>query len=243
MNLLLQKEIDALRDKGIGLGDLTVDEVEALVHAVDRLADPFGEVNADAVGMPVRVSGAVVFWPMTIGACVWLEEYARKWWGSEGKSYFWAVVYCLVHGRDKDAFARLLDEEAAFKAVRDNALGLCVHEAEVIDAMDRALGLGRPKEPRKKGPAVDTGTDWASIVARLESQTGIPAEKWCWGRSADYAMRCYQDLSAFAQKYAGGRSSRRMRDEVDRAVSAIARTRAAIVERVEAGRAAKEVAQ
>lgn len=234
MSLRLKTELANFKAKGITPNDLTPDELEALVHAVDRVRNPFTEVNLDALGLPLYDHNGIRLWPLTIGACVWLEEFARKWWGDRPKAYFWAVVYCLMHGREPDAFAAMRVETEAFHRIKEDALKLAVCEVEITEAVDTALNFKRP--PRKKTtPKDETGIDWASIIETLEGQSGIPAEKWIWQRSADYVVRAYHELSQFASR-TGGQKATRMKDELDYALNQLAEVRSSILMRIEAER-------
>lgn len=234
MSYRFRAEINELKQHGIGVADLLPDEIVALVHAVDRVTNPFTEVNLDALGMPLYDKNGVRLWPLTIGACVWLEEYARKWWNDRPKAYFWAVVYCLQKGREANAFDNMLVEAEAYEAIKQSSLKLCVCENEITEAVDTALNFKRPA--RRKGESVESGTDWASIVCALEAKTGIEAEKWLWRKSADYAVRAYAQLRKFAEME-GGKRGQRMKDELDHAINQLAAVRCSIVERIKAERA------
>ena len=230
MALVLQSELEKLKARGVSIGDLRADELERLVHACDRMERPFGDINADAAGLPVQVGEGVSLWRLSIGALVWLEEYAGKWWADMPRRYFWALVYASRHGRERDAFVRLRNEEDAERAITEDALTMAAREDEVADALDEVLGL-KDKDGKARGAEGVEAPDWASIIARLESQSGIPADTWAWDRSCDYALRCYADLSRFAAASEGRKAPRR-KDDLDRATIALARTTAGIVERV-----------
>lgn len=234
MSLQFRSELAHLKEKGITLADLKPDEVVALVHAVDRVTNPFTEVNLDALGLPLYDCNGITLWPLTIGACVWLEEFARKWWQDRPKAYFWAIVYCLQHGREKGAFDKLMTEGEAYAAIKAASLQLCVCETEITEAVDTALNFKRPQP--KQGRTVEGGVDWAAVVVTLEAKTGLPAERWLWGKSADYAVRAYQTLSRFADRESG-RKGTRMKDELDHAMNQLAAVRDSIVTRIEAERA------
>lgn len=243
---LFEKEITNLKQVGVEITDLSGAEIVALVKAVEKLRNPFTGVNLDVVGAPITVGG-VTLWKLTVGATVWLAEFAKGWWLYQGKekAYFWALVYACVNARRKGAFITLTDEKTAHDAITKMALKLAVYEEELAKAVGECLEVREATAPRaKKGKEPDDApqmqTDWASIIARLEGQTGIPADEWCWNRSADYALRVHEDLQRFA-KSAGGEKVAEMRDEADMATSALAKLRASIKNRVEADRA--EVAQ
>ena len=244
---LFDKEITNLKQVGVSITDLTGAEIVALVKAVDKLRNPFTGVNLDVVGMPITV-GDVTLWKLTVGATVWLAEYARKWWLENGKqkAYFWALVYACIHSKNRCAFSALTTEKEAHEAITKTALKLAVYEDELIEAVNDCLEAREANAPRADGKrktpedAPEIQTDWASIIARLEGQSGIPASEWCWNRSADYALRVHEDLLRFA-KSANGDKVPSMRDEADMATSALAKLRVAIKANVEERRAEGEV--
>lgn len=216
---------------GVDFKDLKPAEVCALVHACDRAADPFREVNADAAGFPVRVADGVYFWKLTIGASVWLdhvETLLPK--GAHDPRYKLALIYAVSHARDPKAF-EMDDLSTIEKTVKRHFRKICATVDEINIALDILFKL---KPDTRKRDCIDAATDWASLCARLETQTGIPAKEWIWNHSSSYAVKCYNDLHDFAASYcaAGGRSSAHMRDELDEAVNALQLLKVTIMKRV-----------
>lgn len=236
MGLYFDKEIDTLAEHGVNREDLTNEELVELVHVTDELANPFDQVNIDAIGFPIPVCDGVVFWRLSVGACVWLEEYARVWWDDRPKAYFWALVYALIHGRERGAFDAMLDEESAFERIKAEAIRLAVHEDELSAKVDDAIHFRHHPAGVRDPREIPTGTDWQKIVARVESQTGISGDEWCWKKSADYVLSVWCDLRFFAENYGGsGMKAQRMKSELDHVTNKVARLRAAIVQRVKGG--------
>lgn len=236
MSARFEAELADLKGRGIEPQDILPSEFERLVRACDRCDKPFSQLNAELVGMPILVCEGVYFWKMTVGASVWLDQYAKKWWLDRGrlKAYFWATVYALIHARERDAFTTLTEEGAAYERIKADALRLVVHEDEVVAAVDLALQLHETEPKAHAAQTVQIEQDWQSVVMRLESQSGIPAEKWIWGRSLDYTRRAYRDLTRFALACGGGNKGERMKDELDYAMNALARLRSEIIGRVTA---------
>ena len=226
------KALVELKKRGVAMKDVKPEELYALAEASRRCADPFREVNADAAGFPVRVSEGVWFWKLTIGAGVWLDEVEEMLGGGKSERYRLAMVYALVHSRDPEAFAGLDTEPKIMRAVKETLRHIHATPEEVNRAMDEALGV-KPRLRRTGNSAAPA--DWAALCARLESQTGIPAKEWMWGRSGAYAILAYNDLHEFASAYARGRSTNHMTDELDDAMCALRLTAAAIEKRVREG--------
>ena len=231
------KALDSLKAAGVEITALEPGELYALAEASRRCANPFSEVNAELADRPVRVCDGVWLWPPTAGAIVWLETYAAEWWGRGSARWRWAQVYALMHARERDAFSRLTSRAKAGAAVLWCALRLPISGAELVAAIRRAYGADEvPMAPEEK----ESHVNFAAMVARLEAVSGIPRETWLWQRSYDYLLKAYTAMHDFAAAYAtNGKHRESMRDELDEAMSAMARTRAAIVRRVEESAAGK----
>ena len=233
------KALQQLRKQGVELADATPDELYGLAEAARRCADPFREVNADAAGFPVRVCEGVWFWKLTIGASVWLDEVAAMLGGGTDPRYRLATIHALVHARDPEAFAGLDTEAKVRRAVRSTMRRIHATPDEVNRALDAVLGLRANARPRRVGES-SAAADWATLCARLEAQTGIPAQEWMWKRSGAYAILAYNDLHEFARAYsahAGGGG--RLQDELDDAMTALRLSVAAIEKRVKSEREAR----
>lgn len=244
MSVRFESELADLKGRGIEPKDILPSEFERLVRACDRCDRPFSELNAELAGMPIVACEGVFFWKLTVGASVWLDQYAKRWWLDTGqqKAYFWAIVYALIHARERDAFSTLTGEDEAYERIRADALRLVANEEEIVVAVDLALKLHDAEPKAQQAFNIQVENDWQGIIARLESQSGIPAEEWIWRRSLDYTRMAYRDLSRFAAA-CGGRKAERMKDELDYAMNALARIRSEIIGRVTALRAAKKSAK
>lgn len=236
MNLRLQQELNDLRAHFGSLDRLTADELEELVDCCRRADHPFDEETKALFDAPAARLRGADFYPLTVGASIWLDEYAEKWWGDDNNRYFWALVYALVHARDKDAFSGMDDKRAARRAIVRMALRFAFSRRALEDAVDAALGRSGNDAPDSRGPGAAEReaamTDWSAMVARLEVESGIMRDDWLWGRSAAYTVRAYHELHVFAARASGGEDRRRMFDELDRAINALARLKKRIKERL-----------
>ena len=240
---ILKRELRDLKDRyGASVEDLTPDELERLVLACRKVERPFSNVNMALVEQPVRVCEGAYLWPITAGAQVWLEEFAGSWWKPDSMMYKWARVYALAHARDQYAFSTLQDKSSARKAIAKNMLRFVCHGAELQDAIDRCYGVAdqvAPEKPGKKRKSeVRAQTDFSSLVARLEVESGIPAGSWLWKRSLVQTMKAYVELHEFAAAFAGGERAH-MKDELDEAMNDLARLKRDIHVRIMAERAEK----
>ena len=238
-NRHLQSELDDFRQRfGLSLDDLTADEIAAFVDCCRRIDDPYAAANAELAEPCVRV-GRVALHPLTIGASVWLDEYAAKWWGGRGRGrrYFWALAYAMVHANDPAAFEGAKTEAAAYRRIVATCLRFAFSVRALSAAMDRCLGDVRDPEPSRSDRA-EGSLDWQRIVARLETHSGIPRDEWIWGRTARYCIRAYADIRRYARESGMG-GAERVRDELDEAVNALARLKKSIKRRIEAKREAE----
>lgn len=237
------KTLAALEAAGVPRDALKPGELYALAHAAARCANPFSEVNAELAERPVAVCKGVWLWPPTVGAMIWLTECAAKWWKEGSLRFHWAHVYALVHAREPEAFAKLTDRWTAWRAVMECALRLAVHGRELAAAIRKAYGEeGAPGGAGESGCGRESGrgdretggshaTEFAQIVARLEVQSGIPRSAWLWERSLMYVYTAYSEMRSFAAACAGKGGAGRMTDELDEALTNLAKVRAGIVRR------------
>ena len=230
-HLALAHALERLKSqRGITIADFTPDELAEFVLAAERVDNPFGDVNADAAGFPVRVCEGVYFWRLTLGASIWLDTYAEKWWPTNSDKYKQALIYALMNGRDRAAFIDLDTERAAKKAIRESLSRISATAEEVTLALDIVFRL--KADTREKKSEISTASkDWAAMIRRLESQSGIKAEEWLWDRSANYVVKTYLDMHDFAEAYSGGKPGH-MRDELDAAHEALNRIAVKVMRRV-----------
>ena len=232
---IFARALDDLKSRmGVGLADLTSDEVVQLVRACERVADPFREVNAAAAGMPVRVADGVWFWPLTIGAVAWLEETADRWWAEDPRRYRNALVYAALHARNRDAFAEIEKREVE-RLVRRALRAVAATSAEVDAALERVLGISSVSSASSPtdGDVAATATSWAHLLAKVEASTGIKRDHWLWGVSYAETLRAYHEARQVAT--ASGERAPEMLDELDAAVNALQRLKVNIMKRVKNG--------
>ena len=238
MSLRMDAELRDMRERlGIGVQDLTSDELEMFVLAVRRCENPYSDANLELMDRPFEICRGVYGWRMTAGAHVWLEEYALKWWKRGSVMYRMAQAYAMMNAKNLDAFAPLTEKTAARKAVMRNALKLVCHRSEFSYALLRAYGqekdlTHKPDDARSR-QAKRAKHDFAAMVARLEVASGMPAKVWLWDRSFMSMMKSYAELHAFAAAFATGKESRaKMDDELNDAVNDLARIKLQIYRRV-----------
>ncbi len=232
-NQRLQTELNDLRSRfKVRLDDLTADEIVSLVDCCRRVDNPYGEAGVVLSDLPVARIKGVDIYPLTIGASIWLDEYAEEWWGRDNICYFWALVFAMVHAHDRDVFANLTERGKARRAILATCLRFVFDRRTLEEAVDKALGTSG-NDGGKVTPGPEMRNDWVAFLARLETQTGIRKDEWLWGKSAMYTIRAYRDLHAFASKYAANKDKVRVFDAMDRALNALARLKKSIKDRLE----------
>lgn len=242
MSLRLKSVLQDFRDQGITAADMTADELEALVHAVERVNNPYSDINADLCEQPVKVCRGVYLWPLTAGALMWLEEYAAAWWKKGSAMYRWAQTYALANARNPDAFADLTDKWTARKAIVKTALRFACHRAELTVAKNRCYGL-RPHDVRERVPASapdEQATDLAHFAAMLEVESGIPAKSWLFGKSVVDMVNTYRRMAALKAAFGGAGAAEKMTFELNDALSNLANVKSMILERITLERAKRE---
>lgn len=224
---VLARAIDDLKDRcKVDVSALLPEELADLVHACDRVANPFADINADAAGFPVRVCKGVYLWRLTAGAAIWMSDFAERWWGGDYAKYRAAAVYVAMNARNPDAFL-VEDEREAGKAIRRALRRIPATDAEIQLALDRVLGLA------SDAPAAEesTAANWAAMIARVEAQTGLPRSHWLWGVSYSQMLAVYNQCERIVSA-SGGKTAPRLQDELDRATNELQRLKVRIMRRI-----------
>ncbi len=242
MSLRLKSVLQDFREKGISAADMTADEIEALVHAVERVNNPYSDINADLCEQPVKVCKGVYLWPLTAGAYIWLEEYAQAWWKKGTVMYRWAQVYALYNARDPDAFAPLTDKWTARKAIVKTMLRLVCHRSELAVAKNRCYGVREHDVEDRKAPSApdEQATEFAHFAAMLEVESGIPAKSWLFGKSFADLVMTYRRMGELKSAFGGTDAAEKMTFELNDALTNLANVKSMILERLTAEKAKDE---
>lgn len=191
-----------------------IEDIIKLYEACKRCDAPFRQTNLALIGTPVVVGG-VALWPLTIGASIWLDEYAFRWWGGSNKLMHWALVFAYVKGRENGTFTELTSEKEAYRKIRSTIMQFACHQAELDNAIEILIGSKEPVESK------DTSDpDWERVVVELEVSSGITADVWLWGKSAAYTARAYLEHRRIINAVAGNETE--MTDALDDALTALA---------------------
>lgn len=210
----LKIELDDVR-KRFGI-EPDAEDVIKLYEACKLCDAPFQHTNLSLIGFGVEVGG-VMLYPLTIGASIWLDEYAVNWWGTSNTLMHWALVFAFVKGRERGVFADLTDEKTAHAAIRKICLNFACNEKELAKAIDVLTGQ---KEAEPVGENTHGDPDWLKVVAELEITSGIDADMWLWGKSASYTQRAYMEHRRNLNLAAGNRLE--TIDALDMALTALA---------------------
>jgi len=242
MSFRLQSVLQDFKEQNITAADMTADELEALVHAVERVNNPYSDINADLCETPVEVCRGLYLWPLTAGAYMWLEEYAGRWWSKSTAMYRWAQTYALYYARDPDAFAKLTDKWTARKAIVKTALRFTCHRAELTVAKNRCYGIGQYDVPEKQTVAApdEQAVDFAHFAAMLEVESGTSAKSWLFGKSLVALVKTYRRMKLLKNALGGADAAEKLTFELNDALSNLARVKSMISERITAEKAAKE---
>ena len=242
MSFRLKSVLQDFRDIGITAADMTADELEALVHACERVNNPYSDINADLCETPVQVCKGIYLWPLTAGAFLWLEEYAETWWKKGTAMYRWAQIYALAHARDPNAFAPLTDKWSARKAIVRTMLRYTCHRAELTVAKNRCYGV-HTYDVRENRPASvpdEQATELAHFAALLEVESGISAKTWLFGHSLENMVKTYRRMAAIKAAFGGAEAAEKMTFELNDALANLANVKSMIIGRINAERAKRE---
>ena len=242
MSLRLKSVLQDFRDQGITAADMTADELEALVHAVERVNNPYSDINADLCEQPVKVCKGLYLWPLTAGAYMWLEEYASAWWKKGTAMYRWAQAYALYHAREPEAFTKLTDKWTARRAIVKTALRFTCHRSELAVAKNLCYGVRQfdVEDPKPPTAPDEQATDLAHFAVMLEAESGIPAKSWLFGKSLATMVKTYSRMKSLKNAFGGADAAEKMTFELNDALSNLANVKSMIFERITAERAKRE---
>ena len=203
----LRIELDDLRERyGV---EPSIEEVLWLAKACDRCDNPYELERLDLIDPPCQIGTTGVYlWRLTVSASCWLDGYAFKWWCGSDDLVLWSLTYAMANGRDPKAFECATSQDAAFDKIKELGLRLAVQKEEVEECVDFMLGKPSEKVPDSKARAAKLAqTDWSRFVQFLETQTGIAADVWLWGKSAHYALQAYTHHHETIIALAGGKAN------------------------------------
>jgi hypothetical protein len=142
---------------------------------------------------------------------------------------FWALAFACANGRTPGAFAGLLTQDAAFDAVKAFGIILACQRAEVEACVDFVLGKPSEKVPSSKDTARKLAqADWSRMIQFVEMQSGIPADVWLWGKSANYTLQSYTRQHETLIALAGGKADKAPIDALNNALTELAKIKKAI---------------
>lgn len=230
-NKRLQVELDDLRERfGVPVDALTADEIAAMVDCCRRIDNPYSDMNADLISPGVDVRGTR-FYPITIGAAIWLENYVAQWWPNDDRRYFWALAYACANANDPDAFMEVVTREEAERRIKRLGLRFVFSRKALQNALNKCLGsTDDTTEDRKASD--EAIMDWSRLVVRLEAHSGIQRDDWIWKRTARYSVMAYDDIRRYAKEISNEKAER-AKDDLDRALEALARLKRSIKARIE----------
>lgn len=233
VSAILKNELADLRDRyRVDISGLSPEEIIKLVHACEKMSDPFCGDNRALLDFPIESTCGIKFYSLSLGASIWLNEYANAWWGS-GKNEFinsWAWFYALAHSRDKFAFQNLTDRSETFDLIKTWALSLNCPQNELEYIFKTLVGAddGDDGDTEKKEKETEeeegekVSINYTEIVSRLEAETGIPADQWLWGRSLYQTIKTYDESQRMiALRF--GETLNPLKDELSEAVNSLAK--------------------
>lgn len=208
----------------------TIEESIWIVRLCERVLCPCIGERSDLCGIPVRVGiSSVYLWPLTIGAAVWYQDYAAKWWEDSRERMTMALGFALACGRDKNQMRDAsLGSESAAKLIRNWAATLTCTREELEAALDDVLPATKPKPQadRDKNPS---SIDWEQIVGEIEAISGIPCDHWLWDISKEATLRAWHRARSVMIAQYGGSAGTSVLDPLNVALQELAEAKSSII--------------
>ena len=177
LSWVAQKAIAELRNLAV---EPTLDEVLWLHELGLKVENPAGRGPGLAAGFPVRC-GAVLLWPLTIGAGQWFSDVALPIFGQSTQSFL-CLAYAHAHARRPDVLEELTTRKTIWQAVRRWCRAMTLTPRELEICMARLQGKPAQDEPAKlqKKTAAADQAEWEDILAYLAVNVGEAVETWRW---------------------------------------------------------------
>lgn len=169
--------IDELRGQGITPTD---SEIVWLFQLGENVVKPPTTSDKDLANLG-HCMGDVQFFPLTIGARIWLAEYGLPAIPEESEYVSFLFAFASVHARQPEIFRNLCNEDAILDHVlswAQKTLGKFLPE-NLEDALDVVFPVD-PIEPppRATDDAGDSG--FSHAISRVCDEVGGTPESWLW---------------------------------------------------------------
>lgn len=181
-----------------------VDDFEALLAlhlAAEEITDPSCDDDAvSMLGLPLVV-GDCAFYRPTLGALLWIEEYATRFFGSNELRLFMATGWAMAHAHDRTAFLDASRKDRAWEAIRNWAHRSSVNLAELATVIERFM-------PASADDDSGGGSGVNGYVEFVAERYGQPLSYWLWDTSLDVGLKLVEQMLAREQEKADAVASK-----------------------------------
>lgn len=158
-----------------------------LYEAGKRVVAPSFYDELYLLDMPCQCGNATL-WPLSLGAKLWLENYARRWF--RGRHEQTAIAFAMAHAREPQALQRLKNFARAQFAVLKWAAAVSATPAEINRAVAKCLRIDDTELVSVRGPERvederSTATDYGDCIALLCHYYGETPAHWLWSVSEE----------------------------------------------------------
>lgn len=183
------------------------EETVWLYHSAERVLDGSGLSCPALLEVPVRVR-SVILWPMTIGARLWWQRFAERWYGAEDAPALLALAFAHAHARRARIFNKLRAKPAADIALiawqvsraRDCTLAELAWGIERLAGAFDDVEFDSPNYIEPDRHRIASAADWGDIVAKVCAAYSYTPEYVLW-RLSDRA--CLELLRKAPTPFAG----------------------------------------
>lgn len=156
-----------------------------------------GDYYIEPMLAPIITARGVPFYPITIGALVWLDTCACVWWAARSATLVMAEAFACAHANDAHTFARLSDQHVAERAVFAWAQSIPLTPAELrqIVNVTGANNIGTEEVPNATWHPQAHAADWGRVIARICKSTNLSPHEamWTYTRGAVMSLLAERD--------------------------------------------------
>lgn len=175
----------------------TPDECVWLYMLCEQIVAPT-KYNIPCAVRPVIKIKDVTLFPLSLGASIWLDDFARKWWDGATNDGFlnkWidpnfdmdllSIAYAMAHSKKPEVFHELTEESHARLVIKTWAMKLSCSWKELKNAVLNfykpydTMEIQSPNEPQKTDDEPDAGM-WGRIICKLANEYKQLPEYFMW---------------------------------------------------------------
>jgi len=180
LKALFLQGINTLQKKGIIL------DAEDTIWLYTLAENAIGKESVnDYFEAKIKIGRNLYLQPLTIGATIWLERYAAKWFANNPRKDLWSVAFAMANSDNKKLITGLTDRQTAWRTIRKFMFrNFFISETKLLKAVNSLLAeTNYDYVTINENEYKVDATGWGVIVSTLSSKYGIHPINLLWNYS------------------------------------------------------------